>query len=81
MATHTHLPIYKVAYDLLDIVTSLVKNMQRDFKRSIGEKISTECIEITVLIFRANVAQDKAPHAAPPHLQRSHCTHPRAVSH
>lgn len=59
MATHTHLPIYKVAYDLLDVVTGLVKNMQRDFKRSIGEKISTECIEITVLIFRANVAQDK----------------------
>lgn len=61
MATHTHLPIYKVAYDLLDVVTSLVKNMQRDYKRSIGEKISTEIIEITVLIFRANVAQDIAP--------------------
>lgn len=57
MATHTHLPIYKVAYDLLDVATSLVKNMQRDFKRSIGDKITTECIEITVLIFRANVAQ------------------------
>lgn len=62
MATHTQLPIYKVAYDLLDVVTSLVKNMQRDFKRSIGEKISAECIEITVLIFRANVSQDKGPH-------------------
>ena len=59
MDTHTHLPIYKVAYDLLDVVTSLVKNMQRDFKRSIGDKISAECIEITVLILRANVAQEK----------------------
>lgn len=62
MATHTQLPIYKAAYDLLDIATGLVKNMQRDFKRSIGDKITTECIEITVLIFRANVAQDKARH-------------------
>lgn len=62
MATHTQLPIYKVAYDLLDVVTDLVKNMQRDFKRSIGEKITGECIEITVLVFRANVTQDKAPH-------------------
>ncbi|SDR37101.1 hypothetical protein SAMN05443245_5184 [Paraburkholderia fungorum] len=62
MAIHTSLPIYKVAYDLLDVVTDLVKNMQRDFKRSIGEKINLECIEITVLVFRANVAQDKAPH-------------------
>ena len=34
MATHTQLPIYKVAYDLLDVVTSLVKNMQRDFTHS-----------------------------------------------
>lgn len=62
MATHTHLPIYKVAYDLLDVVTDFVKNMPRDLKRSIGEKISAECIEIMVLVFRANVAQDKAPH-------------------
>jgi len=62
MATHTQLPIYKAAYDLLDVATSLVKNMQRDFKRSIGDKITTECIEITVLIFRANVAQEKAVH-------------------
>ncbi len=62
MATHTTLPIYKVAYDLLDVVTGLVKNMEREFKRTIGDKISRECIEITVLIFRANVAQDKSPH-------------------
>jgi len=62
MAIHTQLPIYKVAYDLLDVVTDLVKNMQRDFKRSIGEKINAECIEITVLVFRANIALDKSPH-------------------
>jgi hypothetical protein len=62
MAIHTKLPIYRVAYDLLDVVTDLVKNMQRDFKRSIGEKINAECIEIMVLVFRANVAQDKSPH-------------------
>ena len=62
MAIHSSLPIYKTAYDLLDVVTDLAKNMNRDFKRSIGEKISTECIEITILVFRANVAQVKEPH-------------------
>ncbi len=62
MATHTQLPIYKAAYDLLDVVTDLAKNMNRDFKRSIGEKISSECVEITILVFRANVAQEKGPH-------------------
>ena len=62
MAIHTQLPIYKVTYDLLDVVTDFAKNMPRDFKRTIGEKISAECIEITVLIFRANVATDKSPY-------------------
>lgn len=62
MALHTQLPIYRAAYELLDVVTDLIKNMPRDFKRSIGEKISSECIEIMVLVFRANVAADKAPH-------------------
>jgi len=62
MATHTQLPIYKAAYDLLDVATDLVKNMPRDFKQSIGGKINSECVEIVVLIFRANCAQDKAPH-------------------
>jgi hypothetical protein len=62
VALHTQLPIYKAAYGLLDVVTDLVKNMARDFKRSIGEKINAECIEILVLVFRANVAADKSPH-------------------
>jgi CRISPR/Cas system endoribonuclease Cas6 (RAMP superfamily) len=59
MALHTQLPIYKVAYDLLNFVTDLTKNMDRSFKRSIGEKLSDEVVEIMVLIFRANVAQVK----------------------
>ena len=62
MALHTNLPIYKVAYDLLDTITDLAKNMPRDFKASIGGKLRDECIEILTLIFRANVARDKTPH-------------------
>jgi hypothetical protein len=62
MALHTNLPIYKVSYDLLDVITDLAKNMPRDFKASIGGKLRDECVEIVVLIFRANVAREKAPH-------------------
>lgn len=62
MAIHTELPIYKVAYDLLGVVVNLVKNMPRDFKQSIGGTIRDECIAIATLVFRANVAADKAPH-------------------
>jgi hypothetical protein len=62
MTLHTNLPIYRVAYDLLDVITDLSKNMPRDFKASIGGKLRDESVEIVTLIFRANVARAKAPH-------------------
>ncbi|WP_317205462.1 four helix bundle protein [Janthinobacterium sp.] len=61
MAIHTSLPIYKVAYELLGAATDLTKNMPRDYKASMGGKIRDECIEITTLIFRANVSRNKTP--------------------
>jgi hypothetical protein len=62
MALHTNLPIYKVAYDLLNVITDLAKNMPRDLKASIGGKLCDECVEIVTLIFRANVATHKVVH-------------------
>lgn len=62
MALHTELPIYKTAYDLLDAITDLARNMPRDFKQSIGGKLRDEAVEITTLVFRANVAKEKASH-------------------
>ena len=67
MATHTNLPIYKAAYNLLDVVMDLVKNMPRDFKRTLGEKVLVECIDVSILIFRANVAEAQARAA---HIQQ-----------
>lgn len=62
MALHHALPIYKAAYDLLELSVDLIRNMPRDVKPVIGAKLRDECLEITVLIFRANVAHDKEPH-------------------
>jgi hypothetical protein len=62
MALHQQLPIYKVAYELLDLITDLAKNMPRDFKVSIGGTLRDEVVKITVLVFRANVARAKAMH-------------------
>ncbi|MCG8393329.1 MAG: four helix bundle protein [Pseudomonadales bacterium] len=62
MALHHQLPIYKLAYDLLSVTTDITRNIPRDFKRLIGEKVREECVEILVLIFRANVARNKTPH-------------------
>lgn len=62
MAIHTTLPIYKVTYDLFSLVTQLTRNMPRDFRASVGGKIRDECVDLLVLIYRANSARDKVPH-------------------
>lgn len=62
MALHSELPIYKVAYDLLGLIVQVARNMPRDVKQQLGSALRDECVRITVLIFRANVARDKAPH-------------------
>ena len=64
MAIHTHLPIYKQGYDLLSLASDVVQNMPRAFKASLGAKIHAECVEILVLIGRANAARGagRAPH-------------------
>jgi hypothetical protein len=62
MALHSSLPIYKSAYELLRLVTEVTRNMPRDFKRALGERVRDECIAISVLVLRANIARDKTPH-------------------
>lgn len=62
MGLHHELPIYKETYDLLSMAVDVTRNIPRDFKRLIGEKVREECVEMMVLIFRANVASDKVPH-------------------
>ena len=62
MALHHELPIYKQTYDLLTLVVTITRNIPRDFKRLIGEELRSECVKMMVMIFRANVATDKAPH-------------------
>lgn len=62
MANHTTLPIYAEAYKMLKTIVEVTKNMPREFKQSIGGTLRDECVQITILIFRANVASDKSGH-------------------
>lgn len=62
MAMHTDLPIHKVAFDLLSLATDVTRNIPRDFKAGLGAKVRDECIEVMVLIARANATKDKHQH-------------------
>jgi hypothetical protein len=62
MVMHTELDIYKAAYELLSLATDLTQNIRRDIKASLGRKISDECVDLLVIIARANAAKDKTPH-------------------
>jgi len=64
MALHTELDVYKTGYDLFGRVTKIVANMERSFKRLIGEEIVRESSKLLILVYRANVADDKVPHLA-----------------
>lgn len=62
MAMHTDLQIYKVSMDLLSLATSLTRNIPRDLKLQLGKRVIDECVDVLILIARANAARDKRPH-------------------
>lgn len=61
MGLHSDLPLYKTVYELLQLIVRLVKNMPREFKQALGGELRDQCLKITILILRANTAQDKEP--------------------
>lgn len=62
MALSKDLPIYKVAYDLLSVATDFVQNMPRSVKTILGGRLRDLCLELVILILRANCAKNKVPH-------------------
>jgi hypothetical protein len=62
MALAHNLPIYGVTYNLLQVVTKITKDMSRDYKQSLGNTLRADCVELVVLIYRANCSRNKRPH-------------------
>jgi hypothetical protein len=46
MALASTLPIYRVTYELLQVVTRITKDMPRDYKQSLGAKIREEFLNL-----------------------------------
>lgn len=56
MAMHTELSIYKAASGLLQMATNLTRNIPRELKQSLGRRVIDECVDVLMLIARANAA-------------------------
>lgn len=69
MAIYDNLPVFKLLYDLLLELFELSRNLQRDYKFTIGEKLRIELLDILVCVYRANSTTDKS---APLRLAREH---------
>ncbi|WP_338523328.1 four helix bundle protein [Pseudomonas batumici] len=59
MAMHTELSIYNAAMGLLHMATNLTRNIPRDLKQSLGKRVIDECIDVLMLIARANSTRDR----------------------
>lgn len=67
MALATDLEIHKTGTELLDLCTDVQAHIPRSFRASMGHRIADECVQILVLIGRANAARQPGARAA--HLE------------
>ena len=61
MARATDLPIYRAAYDLLQLLAKLTQQYPRGYRQGLAREVFAEAQAVVVGIFRANCATDKAP--------------------
>ena len=59
MSEYYHLNVYKSSYKLLVEIYNNTKNLNKEHKYTIGEKIKEKSFEILLNIYRANKAKDK----------------------
>ncbi len=59
MAVYDNLPVYKTSYDLLLQLFNQSKNMERDYRFTIGEGLRNEIVQLIMNIYRANCSQSK----------------------
>lgn len=51
--------MYKAGYDLVLEVFKLGKDLQKEFKYTVGERMKTDALELMTLVFRANTRRDR----------------------
>ena len=54
MAIYSSLPVYKDAYQLMISLYGFTKNMSREYKYTLGERIKNESTDLILLIYQTN---------------------------
>jgi four helix bundle protein len=64
MAIYENLPVYKASYDLLLELYEVCKNLPRDHRFTIGERLKEKLMDMMVCIYHANSTtnESKAAH-------------------
>ena len=55
MSSEIGLPVYKSTYDLFLNSFKLIKDLRKDYKYTVGEKIKNETLDLMMNIYRANL--------------------------
>jgi multisubunit Na+/H+ antiporter MnhE subunit len=59
LATYDNLPVYKGSHDLLLLLFRSSKNMNRDYRHTLGETIKEELVALITNIYRSNCRVEK----------------------
>ena len=53
------LPVYKSSYELLLYSFKLIKNLNKEYKYTVGEKLKNEITDLLMNVYRANKVNNK----------------------
>jgi len=61
MAKATDLPIYREAYELLELLAKLTQQFPRGYRQGLARDIFAEAQEVVKMVFKANCTTNKVP--------------------
>ena len=59
MARYNELPVYKASYDLLLEIFVFTKDLRKEYKYTIGEKVKERVFEVLLGVYRANNSRNR----------------------
>jgi hypothetical protein len=59
MPSYIGLPVYKSSYDIFLLSFKLIRNLNKDYKYTVGEKLKNEIMELMINVYKANKGQSK----------------------